>query len=140
VPPSPVPSSTTPPAADSYLADIVPEVVIVKGDNRYVPVGVEFCAADAADCQNLTGSAPDAQIILATGETVLIVLAEGGPTQMAFWLTDTAQTEILDRLTLRGNPLALYTVNAAPGTYLLLVQTDWLDAAVTYYFRLQITP
>lgn len=149
VPPSPVPSPTrvaptalpptAPPAADSYLEDIVPEVVIVKGDNRYEPVGVEFCVADAEDCQTLIGSAPDAQITLAQGDTVRIDLAEGGPTRMAFLLTDTAQTRVLEETALRGNTVGLYTVTAGPGTYLLLIRTEWPDALATYYFRLQIT-
>ncbi len=139
IPPSPVPSPAAPAAAESYLADIVPEVVIVKGDNRYEPAGVEFCVADSEDCQTLTGRAPDAQITLAQGDTVRIDLAEGGPTRMAFLLTDTAQTRVLDEIALRGNTVGLYTVTAGPGTYLLLIRTEWPDALATYYFRLQIT-
>lgn len=150
VPPSPVPSPTraaptavpptaAPAAADSSLAGNVPEVVVVKGDNRYEPVGVEFCVADSEDCQTLTGSAPDAQITLAQGDTVRIDLAEGGPARMAFLLTDTAQTRVLDEIALRGNTVGLYTVTVDPGTYLLLIRAEWPAAVATYYFRLQIT-
>ncbi|MBN2471796.1 MAG: hypothetical protein JXN59_13830, partial [Anaerolineae bacterium] len=106
VPPSPVPPPTLPPtvpaAADSFMAELVPEVVIVKGDDRYEPAGVEFCVADSEDCQTLTGGGADAQIMLASGDTVRIDLGEGGPTRMIFSLTDTAQTQVLDRLELRG--------------------------------------
>lgn len=135
----PSPSPVPPTASLAMPVVEAPEVVMVKGSSVYSPVGVTYCPTEADTCEPITGEAPDQQIALMAGDTVRIDLADGGPSQMEFVLTNTGQTEEFDRLALRGNTLALYTIPVEAGDYLLAIETTWPDATATYYFRLQIT-
>lgn len=135
----PSPTAIPPTEAPAMPAMTVPEVLVVKGSSVFQPVGTNYCPSDAEGCEAYSGSMPDQQITLVSGDTVRIDSADGGPSQMTFVLTNTGQTEEFDRLAIPGNSIALYTVSAEPGTYLLAIETTWPDATATYYFRLEIT-
>lgn len=137
--PAPRPTSTPTSAPVQAPALSAPQVVIVKGDDRYTPSSVEVCSSAGEDCTTISNAESAPAVSLLQGDTVRVDSADGGPASMIFTVTSLSGTQVLDRVDIPGNPVALYTATTAPGSYLLKLETVWPSTSVTYYFRLEIT-
>jgi len=141
VPPTPAPPSVVPPTPTSTPEMVAPEVVLVRGLAIIQPYRVSFCTIGADGAQTCSDyvAAEGESLEAATGDTIRVDSAEGGPRSMAFVLLDSAGTRELGRMQIPGNPIALYDVLAGPGSYVLRVETVWPQATATYEFRLDVT-
>ncbi len=135
LPPTPLPPTPAPQVA-------APEVVIVRGRTVLQPYSVSFCTISqdgARSCSDFSTAGEGASMEVTSGDTLRIDSAAGGPLSMTFTLLNSARTRELGRLQIPGNPIALYDVVAAPGSYILRVETEWPGATATYEFRLDVT-
>ena len=117
-------------------------MVVVNGGQTFVPSGEQLCPPDAQsdeDCVSQPASSESARLLVANGDTLRIDLAGNGPSSLAVALNNNSLTQELNRLELAGSAIVLYTIDAPPGNYVLVVTATWPDAGVaTYFFRLQI--
>ncbi len=143
VPPTPTqpPTATQPPPTPTPQV-AAPVVVVVRGRTILQPYSVNFCSLGqdgSRTCSDYATAGEDTPLEVNSGDTIRIDSAEGGPRSMTITLLNTARTREFGRLQIPGNPIALYDVTVAPGSYVLRVETDWPQATAIYEFRLEVT-
>ncbi|GAB4572094.1 MAG: hypothetical protein Kow0077_10570 [Anaerolineae bacterium] len=133
VPATVMPAPTSPPPGE------LPAVVLVKGDTVVQPASIEYCASGAPACDSMPGMGTEQTLVLPAGETIRIDSQEPGPQAITIVLTNPDGSQELDRLSIGGRLIALYTFGAPAGDYRLHVRTTWPQGDITYSYQVQIT-